>query len=231
VNNSPLKIDLHVHTCYSEDATTTLKEVVYYAKKKGLDGVAVTDHETLNGALKLARKSQLIIIPGLEVETQRGHILALNIKSLVPPNLSIIETVQKIHDAGGVAVVAHPAVVLKTGLGVKITSSSNIDAVEVINSASFPFFLSTYLGRRLAKRLNLPQTAGSDAHHALEIGTAYTLVNADSNTVDVTEAIRKGAIIPCGKPISWAIRIQKGAFGLTKITKRDARRYSSKFSI
>lgn len=228
MKNSPLKIDLHVHTCYSEDATTTLKEVVYYAKKKGLNGVAITDHETLKGALKLARKSQLIIIPGLEVETQRGHILALNIKTLIPPKLSLTETVQKIHDVGGVAVVAHPAMVLKTGLGLRITSNSNIDAVEVINSASFPFFLSTYLGRRLAKRLNLPQTAGSDSHHALEIGTAYTLVDADSNTVDVVEAIRKGATIPCGKPITWTKRVQRGAFYLTKIRRR---RYSSKFSI
>jgi len=228
VKNSPLKIDLHVHTCYSEDATTTLKEVVYYAKKNGLDGVAVTDHETLKGALKLARKSQLLIIPGLEVETQRGHVLALNITTLIPPKLSLTETVQKIQDAGGVAVVAHPAVVLKTGLGLKITSSSNIDAVEVINSASFPFFLSTYLGRRLAKRLNLPQTAGSDAHRALEIGTAYTLVDADSNTTDIAEAIRKGAITPCGKPITWAKRVQRGAFFLTNIRRR---RYSSKFSI
>jgi len=228
VKNSLLKIDLHVHTCYSEDATTTLKEVVYYAKKNGLDGVAITDHETIRGALKLARKNQLTIIPGLEVETLRGHILALNITTLIPPKLSLTETVQKIHDAGGVAVIAHPAVVLKTGLGLMITSNSNIDAVEVINSASFPFFLSTYLGRRLAKRLNLPQTAGSDSHHALEIGTAYTLVDADSNIADVAEAIRKGAITPWGKPITWMKRVQRGAFYLTKIRRR---RYSSEFSI
>jgi len=228
VKNSPLKIDLHVHTCYSEDATTTLKEVVYYAKKKGLDGVAVTDHETLSGALRLAKKSQIIIIPGLEVVTQSGHILALNITTLIPPNLSLTETVQKIHDTGGVAVIAHPAVVLKTGLGQKITSTSNIDAVEVINSATFPFILSTYLSRRLAERMNLPQTAGSDAHHALEIGMAHTLVDADSNSTDVAEAIRKGAITPCGKPITWARRVERGAFYLTKIPRR---RYSSKFSI
>jgi len=228
VKNSLLKIDLHVHTCYSEDATTTLKEVVYYAKKKGLDGVAVTDHETLKGALKLAERRQLTIIPGLEVETLRGHILALNIKMLIPPKLSLTETVQKIHDAGGIAVFAHPAAVLKTGLGQMITSSSNMDAVEVINSSAFPFFLSTYLSCRLAKRLNLPQTAGSDAHHAQEIGTAYTLVEADSNSDDVTEAIRKGAITPCGKPITWARRVERGAFYLTKIRRR---RYSSKFSI
>jgi len=229
VKNSPaLKIDLHVHTYYSEDSTTTLKELVHYANKGGLDGVAVTDHDTLQGALKLAKKSKLIIIPGLEVETLGGHILALNITTLIPPKLSIIETVQKIHDAGGIAVVAHPAVVLKTGLGQKITQNSNLDAVEVINSAAFPFSVSTYISRRLAQRLGLPQIAGSDAHHAWEIGAAYTLVDADSNSDDVAEAIRKGATTLCGKPITWAERVKRGAFYLTKIRRR---RYSSKFSI
>jgi len=228
VKTRPLKIDLHVHTYYSEDATTTLKEVVYYAKKQGLDGVAITDHETLRGALKLAKKSSVTIIPGLEVETRKGHILALNITTLIPSKLSITETVQKIHDTGGVAVIAHPGVVLKTGLGLKIKSDSNIDAVEVINSEAFPFFLSTHLSCRLAKRLDLPQTAGSDAHHPPEIGTAYTLIEADCNSDDVAEAIRKGAMTPCGKPITWARRVERGAFYLTKIYRRL---YSSKFSI
>jgi len=228
VKNPPLKIDLHIHTHYSEDATTTLKEVVYYAKKSGLDGVAVTDHETLRGALRLAKKSQLTIIPGLEIETSRGHILALNMTTVIPKKLDLIETVEKIHEAGGVAVVAHPAVVLKTGLRLMITLDSKVDAVEVINSASFPFFLSTYLSCRLAKRLNLPQTAGSDAHHGAEIGSAYTLIDADSNSDDIAEAIRKGTITPSGKPITWAKRIQRGAFYLTNIRRR---RYSSKLSI
>jgi predicted metal-dependent phosphoesterase TrpH len=218
VKTPPLKIDLHVHTHYSEDASTTLKELVHFAIKRGVDGVAVTDHDTLRGAQKLAKKrSQLTIIPGLEVETLRGHVLALNITTLIPPKLSIAETVQKIHDAGAVAIIAHPAVVLKPKWGQRITSDLNFDAVEVINSSAFPYFLSTYLGRRLAERLNLPQTAGSDAHHATEIGKAYTLVDADSDSNDIAEAIIKGAVTPCGKPISWSERIQRAASDITKI--------------
>jgi len=228
VKSSPLRIDLHVHTHYSEDATITLKELVHYSKKIGLDGVAITDHDTLRGALKLAKKSELIIIPGLEVETLSGHILALNITTLIPQKINITEAVQKIHDVGGIALLAHPTAVFKTGLRQTITSSSNLDAVEVINSSAFPFFLSSYLSRRLAERFNLPQTAGSDAHHPAEIGTAYTVVDADPHSDDVVEAVRKGAVTPCGKPISWAKRIQRGAFYLTK---RGRRRYSSKFSI
>jgi predicted metal-dependent phosphoesterase TrpH len=227
VKTSLLKIDLHVHTCYSEDATTTLEELVDYTKKKGLDGIAVTDHNTLQGALKLAKKSQLTIIPGLEVETSGGHVLALNVTTLIPPKLSITETCQKIHDAGGVAVIAHPGAVLKTGLRQKITSECNLDAVEVINSGAFPFFLSTYLSYRFAERVKLPQTAGSDAHHAAEIGTAFTIVDADSNPDDIAEAIRKGTVTPNGKPITWAQRMKREAFHLKIYRKR----YSSKLSI
>jgi predicted metal-dependent phosphoesterase TrpH len=228
VKTSLLKIDLHVHTHYSEDATTTLEELVHYAEKKGLDGIAVTDHNTLQGALKLVKRSQLTVIPGLEVEALAGHVLALNIKKLIPPKLSITETIQKIHDAGGVAVLAHPAAIFKTVLRQRITSESNLDAVEVINSGAFPFFLSTYLSYRFAERVKLPQTAGSDAHHAAEIGSAFTLVDADTDSEDIAEAIRKGAITPSGKSITWAQRTKRGAFHLTEIYRK---RYSSKLSI
>jgi predicted metal-dependent phosphoesterase TrpH len=227
VKDSLLKIDLHVHTCYSEDASTTLKEVVYYAKKKGLDGVAITDHNTVKGALKLTGKNNLIIIPGLEVETQQGHVLALNITTPVPPKLNITETVQRIHEIGGTAIIAHPYAAFKAGLRKKAILNSKLDAVEVINSASFPFFIATHLGKKLAQRLKLPQTGGSDAHHGHEIGKAYTLVEADSNTDDVVEAIKKGAVTPHGTPLSWAGRMERVAF---TVMKPKRRLYSAKFS-
>jgi predicted metal-dependent phosphoesterase TrpH len=209
-----LKIDLHVHTNYSNDAKTTINEVVQYAQKQGLDGVAITDHDTVLGARKLARQKQFMIIPGIEVSSRQGHVLGLNIDEPIPPKLDITETTEKIRQLGGVAVIAHPSVVIKTGLGIKITSSSDIDAVEVINSSAFPFSLSTYLARRLAKRLGLPQTAGSDAHYPKEIGSAYTCVEANSNPNDVIEAIRKGKTDPLGKPISTMLRIERGLEGL-----------------
>jgi len=224
----PLKIDLHTHTHYSKDATTTLKEVIQYAKKRGLDGVAVTDHDTISGALKLAKQKHLVVIPGIEISTVHGHVLALNIAQPIAPKLCLTETVEKIHQLGGIAVIAHPAAVLKTGLGHKISSASKIDAVEVINTAAFPFFLSTYLSRRLAKRLRLPQTAGSDAHHPHEIGKAYTIVNADSKRDDIIEAVKKGKAVPYGEPMSWAWRFQRIASG---VQIELGGRYSSKFSI
>jgi len=215
-----LKIDLHLHTHYSRDSKTTLGEVIHYAKKRGLDGVAVTDHDTVQGARRLAQQKDLLIIPGMEVSSLHGHILGLNITEPVQPKKSITETVEKIRQLGGIAVIAHPAVAIKSGLGSRITSASSIDAVEVINASAFPFFLSTYLGRRLARRLALPQTAGSDSHFPEEIGSAYTFVDADSNQDDIMEALRNGKTIPVGKPISWMKRVARGSEGIQERLRR-----------
>ncbi len=211
MSSSPLKIDLHVHTCYSHDGFTTLEEVVVNSRRTGLDGVAVTDHNTLAGALRLikAKTRGLIVIPGVEVKTLQGHMLALNVTTLIPNKLSASETVERIHEAGGIAVACHPTVIFKMGWDPKTISALKFDAVEVVNSATFPFFLSTRLSRRLATRFGLPQTAGSDSHLPQTIGMAYTLIDADPKVEDIVHAVKKGATFACGKPIPWASRFKK----------------------
>jgi len=223
-----LRIDLHLHTNYSRDANTTLEEAVHYARKKQLDGIAITDHDTVEGARELAHEKDFLVIPGIEVSSRHGHILGLNITDPVPPRLDMAETVERIRSLGGLAVIAHPSVVIKTGLGARVDSASGIDAVEVINASAIPFSLSTYLSRRLALRLQLPQTGGSDSHHPDEIGSAYTLVDADPNRDDVMEAIRKGRTEPFGKPISWMNRLQRGTENVRRMLRGN---YSSKHSI
>jgi len=223
-----LRIDLHLHTNYSRDANTTLEEAIHYAKKKQLDGIAVTDHDTIEGARKLAQERDFLVIPGIEVSSRHGHVLGLNITEPIPPRLDIAETAERIRLLGGLAVIAHPTVVIKTGLGTRIDSASGIDAVEVINASALPFSLSIYLSRRLALRLRLPETAGSDSHYPDEIGSAYTIIDADPNRDDVIEAIRKGRTEPFGKPISWMNRIERGTENVRRMLRGD---YSSKHSI
>jgi hypothetical protein len=213
VKSLDLKIDLHVHTCYSYDAVTTLKEVVTHSKKRGLDGVAITDHDTLTGALKLTQETKLIVIPGIEITALGGHVLALNVTRPIPPKLGLPETVQRIHEAGGIAVAAHPYSVYKSALS---QQTASFDAVEVINSAAIPFRISTYLNRRLATRLNLPQTAGSDAHYAPEIGAAYTVIEADPDVDEIVQAIKRGATLPLGRRIPWRVRLRRGALSLKR---------------
>ena len=212
-----LKIDLHVHTCYSSDAVTTPKEVIVYSKKRGLDGVAITDHDTLAGALKL-QNSGFIVISGIEITTLSGHLLALNVNTPIPRKLDINETIQRIHEAGGIAVAPHPTLVYKSAPS---RQTASYDAIEVMNSAAIPFRLFTYLNQKLATRLSLPQTAGSDSHYGPEIGAAYTVIEADPDADEIVQAIRKGATIPVGESMPWRVRLKGEALSLKRKIQRE----------
>lgn len=133
----PLKIDIHVHTCYSNDSLITPKELVSYARKRGLDGVAITDHGRIDSALKIAKETNFFVIPGIEIECSDGHVLGLNLQETIPQKLTNAETVERIHEAGGIAVACHPVAFFKGKL--KNYANSKFDAVEVINASAFPF--------------------------------------------------------------------------------------------
>jgi hypothetical protein len=154
-----------------------------------------------------------MVIPGIEVSTSRGHILGINTTSPIPRGLSVKETTKRIHEAGGIAIAAHPSAIFKDGIGLNAEiASSGIDAIEVVNSSAFPFLLLTRLNRRFAGRLHFPQTAGSDSHLPETIGLAYTLIENIVLRPDiggVIQAIKKGTVLPFGKPTPWALRFKK----------------------
>ena len=207
-----LKIDFHVHTCYSSDSSITLKQVVSFAKKRGLDGVAVTDHNTVKGAFKL-KTSEIIIVPGIEVSTLDGHLLGINVTTPIPANLGIEETIQRIHDAGGIAIAPHPTAFYKSPPSRNV---SCYDAIEVMNASSVPFSVLTHFSRMFAEGLGLPQTGGSDSHYAPEIGAAYTVVEADSDVDEIVDAIKRGAVVPRGHGIPWKIRLERATLSLKR---------------
>ncbi len=215
VSSLLLKIDLHVHTCYSDDCSTTLEDVISYSKRKGLNGVAVTDHDTTEGALRLLKRgnSGLIIIPGIELSTSQGHVLGINITTPIAPGLGAKETIDRIHEAGGIAIAAHPSAMFKSGIGLgSRLGSYGLDAVEVINSSLFPFFLLTYLNKRSATRTGLPQTAGSDSHLPETIGLAYTIMEnpeSEASVERIVDTVMEGKIIPFGEPVPWTLRLRK----------------------
>ena len=169
-----LKIDLHVHTWYS-DSTGSVKAVLEVARRKGLDGIAITDHDTLRGAYEaLERRGRLIVIPGEEVKTAQGEILALGVKRLIPKNLSINEAIWRTHTQGGLVVIPHPTVPLLGRLREKTPKDLPIDGLEVF-SAITPlggYFLERNL--ELARRLRVSITVGSpvleDVLRAIESG-------------------------------------------------------------
>ena len=214
----PIKIDLHVHTHYSRDSLITPEELVIYAKKAGLDGVAVTDHDRLDGALKIARETDFFIVPGMEISSSNGHVVALNVQEVIPKGLDADETVDRIHRAGGIAVACHPVTFFKGSLRKHV--SSKFDAVEVINASSFPFNYSVKNAQKIASRLGIPRVAGSDAHYPPEIGYAYTLVDASSNVDEVMRSIHKGSCQPFGRAIPIKVKLKKELATLKRSIER-----------
>ena len=202
-----LKIDLHVHSNYSHDSIMTPKELVYYSKKNGLDGVAITDHGRIDGAVKIAAETDFLIIPGMEIYSADGHIIALDVKEPVRKGMKADETVDQIHDNGGIAVACHPASFFVRSLSINI--DAKFDAIETINASSVPFKYSTKQAQKLAVRLGASQVAGTDAHYGPELGFAYTLVESENKTDEIIRAVKAGRCQPFGRPIPWTLRLQK----------------------
>jgi len=195
-----LKIDLHVHTTYSGDSVTTPAEALLEAKRKRLDGIAITDHDTIEAYQAIPRNSELLIIPGIEVSSREGHILGLGTRKPVEPGLPAAETVKRIHQLGGIAVVPHPMAPLKSSLNEAAVMMVKPDALETLNGSTSSFISKK--GMNLALRLKLPQIGGSDSHYPSALGRAYTLIEAELSLDAVLEAVKTGRVKPAGRGAS-----------------------------
>ena len=180
-----LKLDLHVHSQYSEDGAGSPKDIIKSLQKRGLNGVAITDHNTAEGglkALKIAPKN-FIVIPGLEISTADGHIIGLNVKENVPRGLTVEETVEKIIDLGGTPIVPH---LFRSMSGIKEKKlkkiNKKISAIEVFNACSTP--QSNLKTAKVAKKYNLGGTGGSDSHNPKYAGYGYTIVETTDYNID-----------------------------------------------
>lgn len=215
-----LKIDLHVHTHYSYDGFSAIKDVFQFAKKRGLDGVAIVDHNTVEGALRaLARRKGMVIIPGIEVSTVEGHLIGLGVTKVIPGHLTTVEAAEKIKEDGGIVVVPHPYKILfLPSMMVRRIEKAKPEAIEIINASSVFLSMTRKLSERLAEKLKIAKVAGSDSHLPSTVGRAYTIVNSKLGVDDVLQAIEHGKTSVAGSSISLEERVYKAAM----IVKRRA---------
>lgn len=203
-----IKADLHVHSNYSKDSMITPKDLIFYAKKRGLNAVAVTDHNQIEGSLNIAKTSDFLVIPGMEVSSADGHIVALNLQQLIPRGLSAKETVDKIHEAGGLAIAVHPYAWFKGSLTSQV-EQARFDAVETINASAFPFGRCKRMAVAMAQKLNLPQVGGTDAHYAPTIGCGYTVIECEPTIDAIAKAIVKGQCQALGQKVPFTLTLQR----------------------
>lgn len=214
VEPGSVAIDTHVHTEFSPDSRANINDIILHAVRRGLAAIAITDHNTMDALPKAATILSILrgegkappsffIIPGEEISTADGHIIALYLRTAIPPRLSAADTVNRIHAQGALAIAAHP--MDKDSLG-ELANTLPFDGVETLNGAEE----SAYLFRKSAARqrraafyvtVTKPRFGASDAHDPKMVGICYTVLPDCAPTPEaIREALYSGRTQPGDGP-------------------------------
>lgn len=190
------RVELHCHTCYSKDSLMTPSKLLAVARRKRIHRLAVTDHNTIEGALEAQSLDPARFIVGLEVMTSQGELLAYFVKENVPRDLSPEETIERLRAQGAVIGVSHPFDSIRHGSWAEddlLRILPQIDAVEVFNART----MTMHPNKRafaLAQREGKLGLGGSDAHHPFEVG-AVTMEMLNFESADGFLRSLAGAVI------------------------------------
>jgi len=188
------KVEFHCHTIYSKDSLTSPLKLVEACRRKGIDRMVVTDHNTITGALAARELDPELVIVGEEILTTKGEILAAFVTEEIPPNLSPQGTVRRLKDQGAFISVSHPFDRLRNGAWVEddlLEILPDVDAIEVFNSRCMdPKFNLT--AQVFAEKHNIAGTVGSDAHAVFELGRSLLLLEQFEGPDEMRKVIRRG---------------------------------------
>jgi len=193
-----LKADLHVHTEYSIDCNTPLKEIIARCQERDINCLAISDHGTIEGALKMQKIAPFQVIVAEEILTPRGEIMGVFLNDGIPSGLSVDETVSRIRAQNGLVLIPHPfdrfrPSALDNEALEELRTQGQIDAIEVFNSRT-PLYRSSTRAKAFARKHGIPGSAGSDAHTPYEIGNAYVEMPEFSGRDEFLEALAQGKI-------------------------------------
>lgn len=171
-----MKFDLHIHTFRSFDSLTSYESIIRQVQQSGLDGIAVTDHNTMQGAFELAAMAPFPVILGEEVMTEEGEVIGYFMQEEIPRGVALEEAIARIHEQGGIVSVPHPVDRIRRhpALGKKalLRVIDQIDMIEGYNGRCL-LAADNQHAREIARQYGKPLTAGSDAHYPTEIGRCY----------------------------------------------------------
>ena len=227
MNDCHSKADLHIHSKYSglmkymgltfPDSVEEPKNIIRSAKKRGLDIIAITDHNTIRGGLetkKLEKEYGVKVIVGSEIMTKEGELLGLYLNEEIPKGLTAEETVEKIHEQGGLAVAPHPYSPICHALGDRIFNLK-LDGVEVFNAYHRDGIINNIALKKVVNNYHKKPVAfigNSDGHLAKMVGNGYTIFEGSSKE-DLYNSIVKrktsfgGAPTPLMDIIIWSYKM------------------------
>jgi predicted metal-dependent phosphoesterase TrpH len=228
VGVSGLRLDLHNHTALSPDGLLSPRELLVEAAARGISCIAITDHNTVDGALQAAAlagsdPSLPRVIPGIELSTEAGEVIGLYITEKIPAHLPITEAIKRIRAQGGLVYLPHPYDWPRRGAvdpRQRERVAAQSDIIEVVNGRSLGPWCSRK-AYRLARRLDKPQGAGSDAHRAAEVGLVYVLVDALPTRETLVPLLEQGTVEHELNPKEYTLNW--GFQGLSPLTRARRR--------
>jgi predicted metal-dependent phosphoesterase TrpH len=185
-----VRIDLHLHSRYSHDGRSTLEELIERCAECGLDRIALTDHNTVEGALALAEIAPDLAIVGEEAKTREGEVIGLFITRRLPPYMRAEDVMDMIHEMGGLTYVPHPLDRHRSNFSAERIAelAGRIDIIETYNAWCEP--AENQAAARLAKDLEKVSATGSDAHAASELGRSWMEIEDYTTPQDFLEKLR-----------------------------------------
>ena len=193
-----LKADLHVHTKYSMDCNTTLKQIIERCQETGVNCIAIADHGTAEGALRMQEIAPLRVIVAEEILTPHGEIMGMFLKESIPSGLSVTETIASIKAQGGLVCIPHPfdrlrQSALDSNIIEELVAQGQIDVIEVFNSRTL-LYRSSAKAQAFAKKHGIPGSGGSDAHTPDEVGNTYVEMPEFKDRDDFLPALVEGKV-------------------------------------
>ena len=189
-----ISVEFHCHTYASKDSLTHPADLIAMARRKGIDRVIVTDHNSIAGAREAHGIDPELVIVGEEIMTTKGEILAAFVKEEVPPDLTPLETINILNEQGAFISVSHPFDELRKGGWMEndlLEILPLVDAIEVYNSrCMLPRF--NRRAELFAQKYNIAGTVGSDAHAAFEVGRSLLLLDQFTGPDEMRKVIRRG---------------------------------------